>query len=214
MSTSDKKGMQKKYTCDSIQTVSSREHVRMRPKLYFEKCFSECSLDVLPFEVLCHAFDEYFDGNCKQIELLFDANSFSVKYDTGMSLEEKEEGLTYAEVILTELMACSNLKKHLAVGQEFCNLGMATINFAAERLELTTVWKDRKGVFLFEKGQLVSKQIVDFKENKSCTKIVVAPDKEIFKTLQFTTEGVKKKAEKIQQRLSELDLWVKAKTKG
>ncbi len=56
-----KKTMSKKYRADDIKALEPGEHVRMRPRLYFEKCYAENSLDSLPFEVLCHAFDEYFD---------------------------------------------------------------------------------------------------------------------------------------------------------
>lgn len=206
--------MSKKYTSEDIQALSGRDHVRMRPQLYFKKCFEENSLDSLPFEVLCHAFDEYYDGNCKEIKLTFWNDSFEIEYDVGMPLKNmKNNDCTYAEVIMTQVMACSNLKKHLAVGEEFCGLGMATINFASETCELATVWNNQSGTFLFKDGEIVSKKIAPFQSDKSWTKIKVKPLKTIFGELKFTSNGIKTKANEIAARLSDLQLTVEDKTK-
>ena len=200
--------MKKEYTADDIQALEAGEHVRMRPKMYFEKCFSENSLDSLPFEVLCHAFDEYFDGNCNEIELTVWKNSFSLKYNVGMPLSVRYEDLSNAEIIMTKIGACSNLKKHLAVGQEFCSLGMATINFASEKCKLTTLWKNKKGTFEFENGKTKTRNIETFKSEDSWTEIIVEPNKSLFENLQFTSKGVKEKATEIEKRLAKLNLVV------
>lgn len=199
--------MNKEYTEDDIQSLSGKQHVRMRPKMYFEKCFSEKSLDSLPFEVLCHAFDEYYDGNCKEIKLTFWKDHFAIEYDVGMPLRKmKYDNLTYAEVIMTKVMACSNLKKHFAVGHEFCGIGMATINFASESCELTTVWNNKKGTFVFENGETISRNIEAIKSDKSWTKIFVKPLKDIFGKLEFTSNGVNEKAKEINRRLTKLNI--------
>ncbi|SNR14178.1 DNA topoisomerase subunit B [Tenacibaculum jejuense] len=205
--------MKKKYTEDNIQALEAGEHVRMRPKMYFEKCFSENSLDSLPFEVLCHAFDEYFDGNCNEIELTIWKNSFSLKYNAGMPLSVRYEDLTNAEIIMTKIGACSNLKKHLAVGQEFCSLGMATINFASEKCKLTTVWQNQKGTFEFENGKLKAKNIESSESKSSWTEIIVEPNKLLFENLEFTSKGIKEKANEINKRLTDLNLVIIDKIK-
>lgn len=197
------------YTSDSIQDLSGRAHVLLRPKMYFEQCFSEASLDAIPFEVLCHAFDEYFDGNCKEIQLKVWRDSFSIKYDVGMPLRKvRYQEFTYPEMIMTKMMACSNLKKHLAVGKEFCALGMATINFASEKSALTSVWQQQKGIFKFEYGELTLKDIAPYDTQDSWTEIFIQPNTSIFKELQFTSKGIQERVTKIQKRLSDLDFIV------
>ena len=199
--------MKKKYTADDIKALDAGEHVRARPKMYFKKCFLENSLDSLPFEGLCHAFDEYFDGNCNKIELTVWENSFSIKYNTGMSLSIIElENISYAEIIMTKIGACSNLKKHLAVGQEFCDLGMATINFASEKCKLTTQWENKRGIFEFEDGTTKTKSIEPFESRNSWTEIFVLPNKSLFENLRFTSKGIKKKTVEINNRLAELNI--------
>ena len=107
--------MKKKYTEEDIQALTAKEHIGLRPDLYFETCFAEKSLDSLPFEVLCHAFDEYFEGHCTEIKLQVTKRSFSLEYNAGMPLSLMNDHLTKAEVIMTKISACSNLKKHLEV---------------------------------------------------------------------------------------------------
>jgi DNA gyrase/topoisomerase IV subunit B len=196
--------MAEKYTADDIQSVTASEHMRLRPMMYFEQCFSEKSLDILPFEVLCHAFDEYFDGNCREITLTLWSDSFSVVYDTGMSLRPTREGETVAEIMMTKMMACHNLKKHLAIGEEYCQIGMMTINLASSECKLTTVSNNEKASFIFKAGETESKSIVPYETEEAWTEIVVKPDKQIFNALEFTFEGVDAKANVIRQKLSDL----------
>jgi len=205
--------MKRKYTEDSIQALEAGEHIRIRPKMYFEKCFSENSLDSLPFEVLCHAFDEYFDGNCNEIKLIAWNHYFSIRYNVGMPLSTTIEKLTKAEIIMTKIGACSNLKKHLAVGQEFCGLGMATINFASEKAKLTTVWNNQKGTFEFQDGKTISKNIEPFQSEDSWTEIYVQPNKLLFENLHFTSKGIEEKATEIRKRLKDLNFIVEDKIK-
>ena len=180
----------------------------MRPRLYFEKCFSEKTLDSLPFEVLCHAFDEYFDNACTKIEITVCNDSFMVNYNAGISLETKDGGLSKAEVIMTQVFACKNEKKHLAVGDEFCSLGMATINFAAERCELTAVCKGKRGHYVFENGAIVTRVVDNVKPESEFTKIMIKPNKLLFDNLTFTFDGISAKAKQINTKLQGLEIIV------
>ena len=198
---------EKNFTADSISALEGSEHVRMRPKLYFTECFEENSLDALLYEVLCHAFDEHLEGNCSSISITINATSFTVIYDAGMSLETmKYEEYTKAEAIMTRIAACSNLKKHLAIGHEFCKLGMATINAATTTTELITVNNNQKGQFTFKQGKTISSAIEENYTALSFTKITMYLDTTLFESLTFTINGIKAKAEKIKQQFSNLKL--------
>jgi DNA gyrase subunit B len=197
--------MEKGFSEDDIKTVTSCEHVRLRPGLYFAKCFNENNLDSLPLELACHAIDECYDNNCTTIEIQLFESHFSIKYDAGMSLE-KNDGEYKAELIMTAIFACRNEKKHLAVGEEFCELGIATINFASEFCRLTTVSNGLKGIFHFECGQISSRDVQPTIEQSEFTEIVLKPDPEIFDGLKFSYEGVKSKAEKLGMRLEGIDI--------
>jgi DNA gyrase/topoisomerase IV subunit B len=202
--------MDKEFKADDIKTLSTGEAIRRRPRLYFDNCFREKTLDALPFEVLCHAFDEYLDGVCKSIEISVTHHSFTVQYDAGISLERKHyDDLSKAEAIMTEIYTCRNGKKHLSVGEEFCHLGLATINFAAEQCELTTVCNGKMGHFIFEKGVTLSREINIAETPTEFTKIIMKPDQSLFENLPFTLEGINEKARQIISRMPGLNIIIR-----
>ena len=202
--------MDKDYSIDDIQALSPAESIRLRPRLYFDKCFSEGTLDTLPFELLCHAFDEYFDGSCKSVEISVAQDSFTVHYDAGISLAPRFENdpQSKAELIMTQIAACKHEKKHLSVGEEFCNLGMATINFAAERCELETVYNQKKGHFVFENGKTISSIIKAVENETEYSRIYLKPDKSLFENIPLTLEGIQEKAKQVVSKLTDLSIMV------
>ncbi|SEW13914.1 DNA gyrase subunit B [Chryseobacterium wanjuense] len=196
---------EKKYTASSIQTLEEMEHVRLRPQMYFEDCFKENNLNSLVFGALCHAIDEYFDNNCNEIIINADGNSFNVKYNAGMSLE-KSWDLTKAECIMTKIGACSNEKKHLEVGDEFCRVGMTTINGVSEKCELKTIWNKQKAHFIFEKGKTVFKEISKTDIFEDATTISFEIDKEIFGNFVFELNDLQLKINSLKEKLPNLKI--------
>lgn len=160
------------------------DHVRLRPKMYFEDCFQENNLNSLVLGALCHAVDEYFDNNCSEIVVNAQSNSMKVKYNAGMSLEESYD-LTKAECIMTKISACSNEKKHLEVGDEFCRIGMATINAVSDRCEVKTIWNKKSGHFIFEKGKTIFTEVAEAELSEDCTEISFEISKEILENFVF-----------------------------
>lgn len=197
--------MEEIFTEDDFIVATAAEVVRARPGLYFSKCFAENNLDSLPLELACHAIDECYDNNCDTIEIqLFDQH-FSIRYNAGMSLTMHYDEYR-AELIMTQIFACRNEKKHLSVGDEFCELGIATINFASEFCTLTTVSNGQKGVFHFESGQTTSRDVQPENELDEFTEIVLKPDPILFNDLKFSYEGVRAKVERLQKRLEGVEL--------
>jgi DNA gyrase subunit B len=196
---------EKKYTASSIQTLEEMEHVRLRPQMYFEDCFKENNLNSLVFGALCHAIDEYFDNNCNEIIINADGNSFNVKYNAGMSLE-KSWDLTKAECIMTKIGACSNEKKHLEVGDEFCRVGMTTINGVSEKCELKTIWNKQEAHFIFEKGKTVFKEISKTDIFEDVTTISFEIDKEIFGNFVFELNDLQLKINSLKEKLPNLKI--------
>lgn len=197
--------MKNEYSIDNIKSLSACEAVRLRPNLYFEKCFKEQNLDALPLEIACHAIDEVFDNNCTFIEFIIFDNHFSIKYNAGMSLAKSHDKYR-AELIMTSAYACRNEKKHISVGEEFCELGIATINFASEYCHLTTVSQDTKGIFQFEKGQIISSNVHPIDNETDYTEIVLKPDQSIFKGLKFNFNGIKLRADQLRESLKRVEI--------
>lgn len=195
----------KKYTESNIQSLDGVEHVRFRPQLYFEDCFTENNLNSLVFGALCHAIDEYFDDNCNEIIINADGNSLNIKYNAGMSLDESWN-LTKAECIMTKIGACSNEKKHLEVGDEFCRVGMTTINAVSEKCELTTIYNYQKAQFIFEKGYTVFKEIVETEIVEESTTINFEISKEVFGDFTFELNDLQLKLNLLKGKLPNLEI--------
>ena len=107
---------------------------------------------------------------------------------------------------MTRMAACSNLKKHLNIGHEFCKIRMATINAATTTTKLITVSNNQKGEFTFKQGKTISSAIEENCTAPSLTKITMYPDAKLFDKLTFTRKGIKARAEKIKQQFSSLIL--------
>ncbi|NML68491.1 hypothetical protein HHL23_01565 [Chryseobacterium sp. RP-3-3] len=196
---------EKKYTASNIQSLEGMEHVRLRPQMYFEDCFKEGNLNLLVLGALCHAIDEFFDNNCSHIIINCSENSFNIKYNAGMSLE-KSNFLTKAECIMTKIGACSNEKKHLEVGHEFCHISMAIINAVSDKCELETIYKKQKGHFIFKKGNIDFKEISDTDILKDSTQISFEMNKDVFGELTFELNDLQLKLNLLKEKLPNLQL--------
>lgn len=194
-----------KYIESSIQTLDWKEHVWLRPKMYFEKCFEDGNLNSIALEVLCPAIDEYFDNNCSEINIKTDKNCLQIEYNAGMELRESY-GNIIAENYMTKLMACKNEKKHLKVGEEFCLLGIATINVVAEKCELNTIWNKQKGHFIFEKGNTISREISLTDTSEDFTTISFKMSKEVFGNLEFDINDLQLKLNSLREKLPNLKI--------
>lgn len=192
------------YSADNIESLNWMAHVRMRPNLYFQNCFDDKSISSLPLEACCHALDEFIDGHCSKIEITISSNYFIVKYDAGMSLEMHFDK-TFAETIMTCLGACSGNKKHLQVGDEFCRLGIATINAASTECRLITVSNGQKGVFDFKNGETVSRSF-EISTEKENTTLYFKPDNTIFNNLQLISDDIKIKITELKNKFPGLDI--------
>jgi len=199
---------EKKYTESDIQALDGITHVRIRPQLYFEKVFEEKSLDRFPLETACHAFDEVMEKNCSYLKITLYLDYFSIEYDSGISLRRvhPSDPLTRAEAIMTMIGACHNYKKHLAVGDEFCELGIMTINAASEWSELITYHDGKKGEFHFKEGKIETRTICGSDEKKNYTKISVKPDATIFPNLKINPKTLQEKIDKVRKKLNGVEI--------
>lgn len=173
--------------------------------MYFEDCFRENNLNAIVYGSLCHAIDEYLDNNCSKIVIKAHSNVLHVKYDAGISLEESY-GLTKAECIMTKIGACSNEKKHLEVGDEFCRFGMAAINAVSDRCEVKTIWNKKSGHFIFEYGKTVFKEISETDRSEGFTSITFEINKEIFGDFIFDKNLFLLKINELETKLPNLKI--------
>ncbi|HEX7868909.1 MAG TPA: hypothetical protein VF455_02235 [Chryseobacterium sp.] len=195
----------KLYEVESLIHIDFRDHVKLRPKMYFKDCFTENNLNSILIGTLCHAIDEHVDNNCNEISICVSENSLKIIYNAGMSLE-KSSDLTKAECIMTKIGACSNEKKHLEVGDEFCRVGMAIINAVSEKCELITIYNNQKAQFIFEKGFTVFKEIVETEIIEESTTINFEISKDIFGDFTFELNDLQLKLNLLKEKLPNLEI--------
>ncbi|MCR9171010.1 MAG: hypothetical protein NXI10_00845 [bacterium] len=182
--------MKEEYSTEGIRTVTPQEHVRLRPNMYFEECHKDGHLNSLLLESTCHAIDEFIDGNCTFIHFSVSDATFSLKYDAGMSLEVDQYGEYLPVKIFSQLFVCSNMKKHLAVGEEFCRLGIASVQWAAESCTVISVHEGKKGTFHFKKGFFDSMELEAAENEPNSIYFSMKMDPEVFQDLQFNKIGL------------------------
>lgn len=136
---------------DKIQILSSIEAIRKRPGMYAGDLTASTLPNELAKQVLCHALDEAASGRCTRLWAHLRPDYIMVKYDAPMSFEMLGDK-TKAEVMLTEIGACHNLKENMAVGDDYCTLGLAVLTaFCASMTVLTGGGQDHRA-FLFYRG--------------------------------------------------------------
>jgi DNA gyrase subunit B len=206
--------MSDRYDSSKIEVLSFSEAVRRRPEMYFDECFREKNLDMLPVEVACHAVDEIIDGKCTSLEILVYMDYFEVFYNSGMPLYTlPESNETAAEIIMTKLMACKNIKKHIQVGEELCKIGIASINCASEWCEVHTISENKEAKLHFCHGGIVSREI-EKTDQSDLTIIKLKPDKSLFENMWFTFKGVKTKAKSLSEKINGFEIEIKSSDKN
>jgi DNA gyrase/topoisomerase IV subunit B len=148
---------QGRYSAANIEVLTGLEAIRRRPAMYVGSLDAPELPSRLLLEALCHAIDEVIDGGCTTITISLSGEASAwVEYNAGMSLEPSAPGgkVPAAEVFLVHAKGCHNLKKHLAVGDRHCKLGLAVLNAFSEELIVTTRCAGKSAILHFSKGAM------------------------------------------------------------
>jgi len=154
---SDASKFPSEYSAATIEVLTGLEAVRRRPRMYVGDLDAPELPSNLLLEAVCHALDEILDGKCTAVTIdMTGTRSAWVKYDAGMSLDAAWPGgdTPAAEAFLTLHKACHNLKKHIAVGDRYCQFGLAVLNAFSEDLVATTSCSGQTATLHFARGKM------------------------------------------------------------